>query len=763
MSSDSDEYSDDVIDAMDDDWGCEEDDVGGEGAADAVVEEGADAAGVSRGRAAAWRNGALTSLELDLHAERGALVDELERKVVGYRASLPAGAVDAFGALGTRDAAANALIMLLPVLENRMGKLDAGQQKEFVHALQWTVYGPNERIYIHGEVGESCAFVVDGTLLVRAEPWHAAAAGTAAAVEGAGAQDYTRLYPGHHVGETSLLVSGKTRNASVLAGDHGACVLMLNRVPFEALLESAPVFKKTLEEMVKRVKQLQDARKKAKGAQTLARLIYVAREKAHTTTRSADTKKSSSSSSPGAASPPPPPSSGASASAGDDSFAEQMRVENVKKAAAKGLGQGMVARINDYDVLNEIGKGAYGRVYICQKPRRAGGGGTVYKGRDPAFEQFALKVVDKAEKQRQRLDAKKKRGSVTQAANVVETSQALKREIKVMSQLTQFSHPNICNLVEIIDADDTPQMYLVEDFAECGALLPEDEVTEPLEEELCRAFIRDTLQGLKYLHFQQIVHRDIKPSNILISVALSGTEVPTAMLGDLGSAGIISADIDGCSPLDVLAGSEGTPAYMAPEVLGVIQPEMWEGYEYQGFEADMFSLGATLYQMAYGALPHMPESGSQMDFFREKKKEAPFPTKAYQNPHLRHLCARLMAVLPSERLTLDEVRRRFSLSRFVGSSPPPSATLPISTTRGNLFFPTSRVCLPPPPSSGNEARICDVGRIGSNGGGGVCARGRIGWWCFERCTGDQWAPCQRCSRREASQGAAVRCTKGPRC
>ena len=266
-------------------------------------------------------------------------------------------------------------------------------------------------------------------------------------------------------------------------------------------------------------------------------------------------------------------------------------------------------------------------------------------------------------------------------------------------------------------------MYLVEDFAECGALLPEDEVTEPLEEELCRAFLRDTLQGLKYLHFQRIVHRDIKPSNILISVALSDTGVPSAMLGDLGSAGFIgAADSDDRAELTVLKGSEGTPGYMAPEVLGVVQPDAWAGYEYRGFEADMFSLGATLYQMAYGALPHMPPSGKQMDFFKVKKNAPPFPMESYRNPHLRHLCARLMAVLPQDRLTLEEVRSSPPLARLLRSlAPAPSSHLTLSPP---LSFATPAVALTF--RAGHEARVCHPRGVGPDGSRGIRA-GRRGW------------------------------------
>ena len=416
-----------------------------------------DEATRQRGPAAAWRGDALAALELSLHAERGALVDELERKAVAAGGSPAAARADA----------ARALVSLLPVLENTENALSAAEQRQFVHALWWTLFAPNELIYSHGEVGESCSFVIEGTVVVRGEPWRVATPGTPEAVEGTGSVDYTRIYPGHHVGERSLLESGQTRNASILAGVDGAAVLMLNRGAFEKLLETSDGFKSTLEEMVRRVKKLREDRDKAKGSQTLARLIYVQKESKHSRTTTADTKKQSSSRSKpvvgGATSPPQPPPdatlpSDSMGMISEHEFAERMRVDNEAKAKAAGLGVGMVERINDYDVLREIGKGAFGKVYLCQMPRVGEESRKVYPGQDPAFEQFALKVVDKAEKQKSRLDAKKKRISSSSGEAVEEVSEGLLREIAVMSQLTQFSHPNIVNLVEVIDAADAPQV-----------------------------------------------------------------------------------------------------------------------------------------------------------------------------------------------------------------------------------------------------------------------------------------------------------------
>ena len=66
--------------------------------------------------------------------------------------------------------------------------------------------------------------------------------------------------------------------------------------------------------------------------------------------------------------------------------------------------------------------------------------------------------------------------------------------------------------------------------------MTEAEYHSPLPGEVARAYFRDVLVGLEYLHFQRIVHRDIKPSNIL--VAGDGR----ACIGDFGVSLMLKRD-----------------------------------------------------------------------------------------------------------------------------------------------------------------------------------------------------------------------------
>ncbi|KAG6637641.1 mitogen-activated protein kinase kinase kinase 18 [Carya illinoinensis] len=106
-----------------------------------------------------------------------------------------------------------------------------------------------------------------------------------------------------------------------------------------------------------------------------------------------------------------------------------------------------------------------------------------------------------------------------------------------------------------------------------------------LDEAMIRAYTKQILQGLEYLHANGLVHCDIKSRNILI-----GKE--GSKIADLGCAKLVGKVAgNGDSSMSALS---GTPMFMAPEVA--------RGEE-QGFPADVWALGCTIIEMATGSSP----------------------------------------------------------------------------------------------------------------------------------------------------------------
>lgn len=96
--------------------------------------------------------------------------------------------------------------------------------------------------------------------------------------------------------------------------------------------------------------------------------------------------------------------------------------------------------------------------------------------------------------------------------------------------------------------------------------------------------IKEVVEGLNYLHKQNVMHRDIKLDNVLVNLkpARSGSKISDFefKLGDMG----LARQND--SPNSLADTYAGTPLAMPPELLN---------REQYGFKADVWSLGTLLF------------------------------------------------------------------------------------------------------------------------------------------------------------------------
>ena len=151
-------------------------------------------------------------------------------------------------------------------------------------------------------------------------------------------------------------------------------------------------------------------------------------------------------------------------------------------------------------------------------------------------------------------------------------------------------------IVRVMDcAVHEGQHYIVMEFVDGGGLDKLLAREGPLSAERAVAIALDVARGLRAAHRVGIIHRDIKPENILI------TRDGRAKIADLGLAKrLLLTSLPGSTGGTQVGVSMGSPGYMAPEQIANAK-----GVDHR---ADIFSLGATLYEMVKGQRPFRGET-----------------------------------------------------------------------------------------------------------------------------------------------------------
>ncbi|MDP6931809.1 MAG: serine/threonine-protein kinase [Myxococcota bacterium] len=198
-----------------------------------------------------------------------------------------------------------------------------------------------------------------------------------------------------------------------------------------------------------------------------------------------------------------------------------------------------------------------------------GGMATVYRARhDELGTLHAIKVVD---------------------APSSELRQRLLQEGRSQGSLR---HPNVLSVTDLVDVDGSPGLVLeFMDGPTLASLMHErrlslDEVT---------GLARQILAGVSAAHRHGLVHRDLKPSNVLLSV---GEGIPIAKVADFGLVKALHGEHLVASRTRT-GMTMGTPGYMAPEQISDAAKV--------DQRADIFALGAILYEMLTGRRPFRGE------------------------------------------------------------------------------------------------------------------------------------------------------------
>jgi eukaryotic-like serine/threonine-protein kinase len=155
--------------------------------------------------------------------------------------------------------------------------------------------------------------------------------------------------------------------------------------------------------------------------------------------------------------------------------------------------------------------------------------------------------------------------------------------------------------------------------------------------------------AIEEAHRHGVLHRDLKPANVMLSHRRGSSDLPVVKVLDFGLAKLIESDLE---VTRTAAGTLlGTPAYMAPEQV--------EGRPLDE-RADIFSFGATVYEMASGRRAFA--GSSIFELMSAVMRTDPEPLQT--SPALDRIIRRCLQKDPAQRFqTIAEVRAALATAR----------------------------------------------------------------------------------------------------
>ncbi len=236
----------------------------------------------------------------------------------------------------------------------------------------------------------------------------------------------------------------------------------------------------------------------------------------------------------------------------DSAFLQSPAVPLPLLAAEDGAG----AIVGAYKLLEQIGEGGFGIVYMAEQLR-------------PVHRRVALKIVKPG----------------------MDTRQVVARFEAERQALAMMDHPNIAR---VFDAGATPagRPYFVMELVKGVPITRYCDEQQLAPRHRLKLFVA-VCKAVQHAHQKGIIHRDLKPSNVLVA-AYDGQPVPKII--DFGVAKALGGRLTERTLVTSFGGIIGTLEYMSPEQA-----------EFNALDvdtrADNYSLGVLLYELLTGTTP----------------------------------------------------------------------------------------------------------------------------------------------------------------
>jgi eukaryotic-like serine/threonine-protein kinase len=334
--------------------------------------------------------------------------------------------------------------------------------------------------------------------------------------------------------------------------------------------------------------------------------------------------------------------------------------------------------------------------YVLADRIASGGGGTVYRARDPELDRdVAVKLLHAGHD-----------------ANRPEGRARLVREAQLLSRI---AHPNIIEIHDVgaydsgalgrvLGTDGEEGIFIAMQYVE-GSNLAAWLAGGPRDWTEIRDVFVAAGRGLAAAHAAGLVHRDFKPANVLVGRSTNGT--PDVRVLDFGLGRATAAAATGphagiAAPLanelerlgrfdmslTMTGALLGTPAYMAPEQ---------HAGERADARSDQYSFCLAMYEGLCGCSPFVAGTAEELETAKRDGEILPAPASARIPPHVEAALRRGLAPNPAERWPdmerlLEALEQPAPQRRAGRSSMAALVTAAVAATATIVWWPWSEAC-----------------------------------------------------------------------